>query len=216
MSEIVEALRELRKLAEEAGAKNRAEGEKLVREIVRRRKRIKKEFWEIGTALARLAEPAMYLSMGFKSFAQLLAGRELFGRSHAHRLVEVAKTFTREQALALGAEKAFALARYVAATPEDDLAGAMVDEDAPIGGKPVSAMSLRDLEAATKSVRQARANNRAKDPLERGARAAARAAQAALRRLGAEGARATVLRERGSWIVRVDLSVAAASAIARA
>ena len=204
MGETVEGLRELRRLAEAAAERNRRKGEGLVGEIERRKARIRREFWEIGVALSRLAEPAIYASMGFGSFGELLDGRGLFARSHAHRLVEVARTFTREQALALGAEKAFALTRYVAATPEQDIAGSLVEADARIDGKRLSAISLRQLEAATKAVR-GKGRKATRDPLERAARSAARGAQAALRKRGARGARASAVRADGVWVVRIEV-----------
>jgi len=150
--------------------------------------------------------------MGFGSFGELLEGRGLFARSHAHRLVEVARTFTKAQAISLGAEKAFALTRYVAATPEEDIAGSLVDADARIDGKRLSVISVREIEAATKGVR-AKGKRRVRDPLERAARSAARRAQAAVRKRGARGARASAVRTGGAWVVRIEVPMEAVEAI---
>jgi len=207
MAGTLKALQGLRKLAAANRAKLRSRGEELIAEIERRKARIAREFYEIGLALRELSDRPMYASLGYGSFGELLDGRRLFVRSQAHRLMDVARAFTRAQALALGAEKAYALTRFVAATPADDLASALVDADAAIDGKRVSAMSVRELRAATRRVRSGR-EKPPRDPEERAARAAARSAQAALRRRGARKALASAVRAEGEWVVRFDVPVA--------
>jgi len=207
MADGVKALRALRKQAAVASARLRRRGEALIAEVLRRKARVNREFYEIGIALGELAEARIYVALGYGSFAELLDDRRLFVRMVAHRFVAVAKAFTRAQALALGAEKAYALTRYCAATPADELASALVDADATIDGKRVSVISVRELRAASRAVR-ADGGGRARDPEERAARAAARGAQADLRRRGARGARTSVVRHEGEWTVRIEVPVA--------
>ena len=121
-----QGLTALRRLAEAAVERNRRIGERLIAEIERRRARIRKEFYEIGICLQQLAAPKIYAALGFASFGELLDGRGLLTRSQAYRLVAVVGGFTKEQALAIGAEKAYALTRYVAATPAEDVAAQLL------------------------------------------------------------------------------------------
>jgi hypothetical protein len=203
----LKALRSLRKQAAVATARLRRRGEELIAEVLRRKARVSREFYEIGMALGELAQARMYVALGYGSFGELLDDRSLFQRMHAHRLVAVARAFTRDQALGLGAEKAYALTRYVAATPADELASALVDADAAIDGKRVSVISVRELAAAARAIR-AEGRGGQRDPEERAARAAARAAQARFRRQGARGAVASAVRHEGAWVVRIDVPVA--------
>lgn len=212
MADVVEGLRELRKLAKANLSRLRRRAETLIAEIERRKARVSREFYEIGIALLELSQARVYGSVGYESFGQLVEDRRLFVRSHAYRLVAVARAFTRDQALALGAEKAYALTRYVAATPADELASALVDADAAIDGKRVSAISVRQLEAAARAVRAAGQKGRS-DPEERAARAAARTAQAALRRRGGRQVQATAVRGDGGWIVRIEVPVDAVARV---
>lgn len=111
-------------------------------------------------------------------------------------------------------EKAYALSRYVAATPADELASALVDADETIDGKRVSVISVRQLEAAARAVR-AQGQRRPREPEERAARAAARTAQAGLRRKGVRGATASAIRQDGAWIVRIEVAVSAIDKVVR-
>lgn len=214
MAGTLDALRELRRLAKANAKKLRRRGEELIAEIERRKPRIAREFHEIGRALQELAQPRIYLSMGYKSLGELLDGRRLMGRSSAYRLMAVAQAFTKAQALRLGAEKAYALTRYVAATPADDLASALVDADATIDGKKVSAISLRELEAAARAVRKP-ARSPKSDPEERAAHTAARTAQAGVRRMGVRSARAKAVRDGDEWVVCIEVPVEAVERLVR-
>lgn len=171
--------------------------------IARRVQRIKEDFFEIGLALKELEEKKLFVALGYATFDALIEARSPVGRSQAYKLIAIVKHVTREQALELGPEKAYALSRFVRATPEPDSVASVIDADIKVGGatRSVRAMSRREIEAATRSLTRAGKKPSAE---ERGARRAGREAQAELRK---RSVRATVTLEhvRGQWWAVVRL-----------
>ena len=195
--------------ARKEAERNRRRAEKLVAQIERAKHRIAESFYEIGTALVSLSEPRHYGALGYRSFTALLADRRFLSKATALSLMAVARSFRRSQALALGHAKAFALTRYVDATPVADVAHLLAEADAPIGGKPLSALSVRDLSRATASLRA----RRRRTPEERAAQRTAREAQTALRHRGATGLEVTPTRRDGAWWVRIELPLTSVPAL---
>jgi hypothetical protein len=174
--------------------------EELVRRIEELKARIGQSFYDMGAMLAELSAPSMYGALGFGSFEELLAARRLTSRMSALRLIEVARAFPREMALELGVEKAYALVRYAAATPAADVARELARVDAPIAGKRVRSASTREILAATRRLRGK--GSREVQAASPEVRRLARALQAALRKAGAKGARASgEQRDGAGWIV---------------
>ena len=135
------------------------------------------------------------------------------GLSQAKKLIEIVVSMPRDKALQIGPEKAYALARYTAATPELDTPALLIDEGASIAGKRVGDISVRELTAATGKVRAKAAGPKPRDPEEQPAKAAARKAQAELRKRGAKGATVEARRAKGGWWLRVEVPVEAAAAL---
>jgi hypothetical protein len=160
-------------------ATRRARGEALLALVERRKQRIVEDFYDIGLALRELRDDKLYEALGHPSFEALLDAHALMSSSSAKKLIAVVEHVSREQALRLGREKAYALVAYAAATPEADVPEELAARDAEIAGKKVSALSTRELEAAASDARR-----RAKPPTpkERAAEKARRAAVASLRR----------------------------------
>jgi hypothetical protein len=128
------------------------------------------------------------------------------GRSQAYKLIAIVKHLTREQALELGAERAYALSRFVRATPEPDTVASVIEGEIRVGRtkRAISEMSRREIEAATKSLTKAKKKPSAE---EREVRRSAREAQSALRKRAVR-ASVTVEHARGTWwaVVRLPAS----------
>ena len=101
-----------------------------------------------------------------------------------------------------GLEKAYALIRYAAATPADDVAATLAASNARIGGKSVRTATLRELVAATRRIAARRSS---RDPELRAARRRAGEAERAARGKGAEGAVVTARRQGGRIWLRIEV-----------
>ena len=197
-----------------ASEADRKRAESLVSLIERRKARIVEDFFEIGVALRALQRAKLYFSLGYATFAKMLAGRNLMGQTQASKLVAVADAYDRDQALALGLEKAYQLIRYTEATPEPDSPAFLLATHAKIGKKPIEAASVRELVDATR-VQQAKKHAKSIDPAEHEAQRRARALQAALRKRGAHRATVTSARIGRAWVLRVEVPVAEAKVLER-
>ncbi|RLB48458.1 MAG: hypothetical protein DRJ42_23190 [Deltaproteobacteria bacterium] len=187
-------------------AKNRKAAERLIAEIRKRQARFPEDFYRIGVALKALSQPALYGAVDHKSFKDLLRARGLVSPTRAYKLISVVAHYPEAQANDLGCEKAYAIIRYVAATPGEDLASDLVTENPIIGILPLDRMSVRQLDAATARVHR-RTARRTAAPEAKAARRAARDLQRRLRAAGAKSAKVEALRVAGKWRVRTDLTV---------
>ncbi|MBW2460527.1 MAG: hypothetical protein JRH11_02690 [Deltaproteobacteria bacterium] len=190
-----------------AVAKNKTKAERLIVQIQKRQARIAEDFYQIGVALKALSGPAVYQAAGHKSFKELLGARRLVKTTTAYKLIAVVDHYSKLQAQQLGLEKAYALTRFVAATPAADLAAVLVRENPLIGRIPLDRISVRDLNLATARVRRA-ATKPTADPEAKAARRTARALQRTLRAAGAGSAKVRAVRLEGEWHVRTDMKVA--------
>ncbi len=186
------------------GKGRREEAERLVQSILLRRRRIAEEFYAMGLELRELSRPEIYKVLGHASFGELLEKRKIVNRMTALRLISVVEALPIGAAIKLGLEKAYALVRYVEATPAADVAKDIFMRDALVGGKPISEATVREIVEATKQVRGERPRD-SRDPDAKEARGAARVLQRALRKAGAKGVTARGAWERGAWWVRVEM-----------
>jgi hypothetical protein len=128
--------------------------------------------------------------------------------SVAERLVEIVRSLTREQALAMGQKKAMAMVTLAAATPEDDTAAGLYRKKsiALPGGKKVSprSASANEIEEAATALRHRRSASAARNGNGNGAPARGRTTTAEertfaallekrLHQLGLERARVTAV-----------------------
>jgi hypothetical protein len=169
-----------RKVKARAASDKKARGEALLALIERRKQRIVEDFYDLGLALKELLDDELYVALGHRTFAELLSARNVVSASSAKKLIAVVEHVSREQALRLGREKAYALVAYAAASPEADVPSQLAAIDAEIAGKKVSALSTRDIEEAARRARQAA---RKPSPEEKAAERAGREAIAQLRGL---------------------------------
>ncbi|MGZ3421453.1 MAG: hypothetical protein ACXWUG_12325 [Polyangiales bacterium] len=150
------ALTQTKKLAAiETAAAKRAEA--LLSLIARRKSAIADAFYDIGEALREILKKKLYAPLGHASFDKLLAARKVIPASAAYQLIEVVESLPREKALAVGSEKAYALARFSAATANPDPPATLIDEGVPLGPKgrrkPIDEVTIAELEKATKKAR---------------------------------------------------------------
>lgn len=183
----------------------RARAEALVALVQRRKLRITEDFFDIGESLRELLRRKLYLPLGYASFDALVAARRLFGTTHARKLVAIVDSFSREQALGLGMEKAFAVISYAAATPAHEVPQLVITTG--IDGKPVESLSVRDIVAKARRVRRRRGAARALTPVEKEARIAAVRWQALLRKGGLHSAVANVRHTEGDVLIEVHVPV---------
>jgi len=160
--------------------------EDLVDLVRRRLSHIAEDFYDMGVALRELASPKLYTAVGCTSFEQLLAKYKLGSHTQAYRAMAVVKAFpNRDEAIALGFEKCAAILSYASATKKPDVARG-ITEAGKLAGKPLSELSVRDIDKETSRVRKIQ---RAKGPpTEREVRAS-RAARELKRWLGTHHAR---------------------------
>ncbi len=189
--------------------------EELLELIARRKARIAEDFFEIGQALREILKKKLYVALGYESFAELLTKRGVMSPRTADKLIEIAEAVPRTRAMELGQEKAYALARLVAATPELDSVESVLEKGVKVGGarKSVARASTRQVIETTRAVR---ASTTKPDPEQVAATKAARALQAAARAAGAKGATAVAARAAGGVGVELRLTLAAAEALVRA
>jgi len=202
---MVSAVAELHAAATEAQESSRRKAEALIANIARRMDRFAESFYEVGVALKELLEKKLHLALGYASFKEMLATRDVLGLTRAKQLLRVVETMDRETALQLGLEKAYALARYTAATPEEDTPAGLLAAGALVGGKPAGEATLREIQRATRDVRRKTAPTKAKDPEEKGAEDARQALSAWLVRRRVKGAEVEIRRRKGGLRIVVEL-----------
>jgi hypothetical protein len=150
-------------------AARRARATALLAQLERRKPHIVDEFHEMGVALGELLAQRLYEVLGHANFAEFLASRSLMALSTAKKLVAIAGHLDRDAAVKLGRERAYALVAYAAATPDAAEPATLAARDGEIGGKRLSTLSKREIEAETRAVR---GRGRSGSPAERARRAA--------------------------------------------
>ena len=129
--------------------------EELLALIERRTATIAESFYDIGEALREIHHKALHAALGFKSFEAMLERHSGIGRSQVYKLMAIARSLPRSRALALGTERAYALAALAHASAQPDTAASLLDTGLRVGGKQVdvSQLSARQLQSITRDVR---------------------------------------------------------------
>jgi len=189
------ALVTLKSAAQLERAAERSRAEELLAHVERNMGLITDAFFEIGAALTQLLNNRLYLALGYQTFAELLEQRHLMSQAQANKLIAVATLMPREAAVKLGAEKSYALTRYVqAASPTGGLARVL--EAGRVKGRPLESLTVRQLTELTREIRGPRPTQGSDALLE--ARRLARQAQATLRKRGLASLRAEATGSRGA------------------
>ena len=126
--------------------------------IARRKKEITEAFYDLGEALAELKTTDLIKALGRRTFAEVCSLDASISLTTAERLVEVATSMTREQALGMGQKKAMAMVALAAATPADDTAAGLFRKTSVAlpGGKTISprTASANAVEEAATAIRR--------------------------------------------------------------
>ncbi len=199
--------------AERVSTADKRRAEELLSVIGRRKQQISEAFYEIGLALRELQKRKLHVALGFSSFAAMLQARDVMSAAQAFKLIKLVASVPREQALAMGQEKAFALVRYAEATPEVDTPQILLETGTLPGGKRLADASVRELDAALKGMSSARKKKGKASPEELTAHGEAASLQAALRKLGAKDAVVTAARTGGDWWLRAHVRVASSAVL---
>ncbi|MFO0593422.1 MAG: hypothetical protein U0441_38125 [Polyangiaceae bacterium] len=194
--------------AHKLSAADKAKAESLLAEIARRKDRIAEDFYELGLALRELFKKELFRALGYKSFDAMLTSRDVVSPTTARRLIQLVSSMSRDEAIAYGQEKALALLDYAKATPEIDTPKTLMETGKLPDGKPVHKASVRDLKAAAKHVRTSTGKARV-DPASKEASSHAKALQTWLHSHGARGSNVTAVRSKGTYVLRVEMSLAA-------
>lgn len=166
---------------ERALAGNREKLAALEKLIRRRIGTVVESFYDIGVALTEIARGKLFAAAGHDSLEAYLAATKLISPTQAQKLMAIVKAVPREEALAAGPERSYALIGLARATPEPDSAVELIASGT-VAGQPAVKAPVRAIVAATKAERAkhpasaaAKAKAKADDAVVRGARALLRA-----------------------------------------
>ena len=160
---------------------NRQRCAQLVALIRRKMQDIRDGFFEIGTALADINNNALFKAAGYESLEALLEQEGFMGAAQARKLITISEHVDREDAIALGTEKAYALTRYSQALGNGGPVASLLKRNELVNGKRLKEASVRDLVQATRE-----AHGPARDGVAHQRARTAREAQAAVPEDGAE------------------------------
>jgi len=187
--------------------------EDLLAQIARAKARIAEDFYEIGEALREIQKKKLHVALGYKTFSEMLTKRKVMSIRSATKLIEIVDSVPRTKALDLGAEKAYALARLAAATPELDSVESILDQGVKVGGhrKKVTRLSTREIVQTAKALRPKKP-----DAAASAAAKAARGLQAAIRAAGGRGATATAKKVGSGFVVELLVPVSVVDPLVQA
>ena len=186
----------------------RSRANELLQFVERRKREITRAFYELGVALRELHEKKLWGALGYESFDAMLALREVMSGFQARKLIEVVRTFDREIASRLGAEKAYALARYVDRTKQDDDPAEYVLEGFPVGGrrKRIDQVTVREILRETQLVvSRQKGGHGESERARRDAESVARHVRARLAERTDHQSEVGLVFRKGSWRLRVEL-----------
>lgn len=169
----------------------------------------------VGVLLKALSGEPMLAALGCASFDDLLVTYDLPNRMTALKYIALAEHFGEAEAIALGAEKGYALVRYGQALPRPEKPALLLSRDAKLSG-----VLLRDspaaaiLRAARELAERQREGAAAEDDTAQEADRAVRRLGSKLRRAGAPGAKLKRVRRGGAWRVIIELDADEALALA--
>lgn len=194
-------------------ARNTARLAALLALIRRRMTEVVEGFYDLGEALREVLDKKLYAAAGHASLDAWLRAEKLMSVRQANKLVSVVRRVPREQALALGHERAYALVAYTDATPADDTPASLLAQSAKIGATPVAEASLREIQAATRTARSTakRAPTAAERTKTKADAATVKAVRAVLREAGIGRADVVVHRDG----VRIEISHTLAARLTR-
>ncbi|TAK22027.1 MAG: hypothetical protein EPO40_29030 [Myxococcaceae bacterium] len=155
---------------------------KALEALIRRRLvTVVESFYDVGEALSEVLRRKLYAAAEHASLEAWLGATKLLSVTQAMKLLAIVKHVPREQALAAGQERAYALIALASATPEPDSAAELIERGT-VEGQPAAQAPVRAIVAAAKAQRAkgpqtpaAKAKAKAEGAVERGVRAILRA-----------------------------------------
>ena len=133
--------------AREARRKKLAALQRLIR---RRLATVTESFYDVGVALREILEQKLYAAAGHASLGAYLGATKLLSLTLAEKLIAIVRQVPREDALAAGQERAFAMIALAAATPEADTAAELIAHGT-VDGEPAKTASVRAIRAEAKA-----------------------------------------------------------------
>jgi hypothetical protein len=189
---------------ENALKRHKQAGQDALRSIALNQRTVSDAFYDIAISLNVLRQKEVYVALGYESFDAVIPSTGL-SRSLCFQLVQLPEHFSRDTAISLGPDRSRALIRYVNATPEEDDAETLAREDAVIAGKPLSELTVDEIDQAA---REATPPEKQKTrPGEKEAHEVRRAVQKKLEKLKAN---VQVKRSKGAWVAVVTMPVESA------
>ena len=173
--------------------------------IERRLSAIRESFFDVGEALVQIRDGALWkvAKPRSKSFDDYLRRKAWFTRSFANEQIDVAGTYQRASAQALGAARAVELIKYAAVKDRDPAAADRIARGGVIEGKRLHDLEVEDL----RELRRAAGKKRKVGSAEREARRRARQLDEWLADRGFPGAVARAVEREDGWIVRTNVDV---------
>lgn len=155
---------------------------KALEALIRRRLvTVVESFYDVGEALAEVLRRKLYAAAEHASLEAWLKATKLLSVTQAMKLLAIVKHVPREQALAAGQERAYALIALASATPEPDTAAELIERGT-VDGQPAAQAPVRAIVAAAKAQREkgaqtpaAKKKAKADGAIEKGVRAILRA-----------------------------------------
>ncbi len=183
--------------------------EELLAQIATSKGRIAQEFYSLGTALRELLRKKLFVTLGCKTFVEMLEQHGVMGKSQAYKLIDVVENYSKRQALELGLEKAHGLVRLAAATAAAETGADIVRVGAVVRGqrRGVEKLSAAEIVREARRTRQLRKNAR-RDPARHAAEEIARSTEKQLRARGVSKATVVARKGKGGWMARVECEVA--------
>jgi hypothetical protein len=205
------------KVAERARAANEERARELVALVRDKLRTASSAFYDIGVALAQLAEPALYAALGYTSFASMVRAELGFSNDKAREWIAVARGLKRNTALALGPSRAAAVVELAKATAEHDTPEEVAQGEVVVRGrrKPVRPkdLSAREIARAAAAVRR---SQRAKSPVDDDDQAWLERVIVKLRKLDPHArARFVTLRRKGESVTRAGVIEASVESLRR-
>lgn len=189
---------------------SRISAEELITRIERGKVGVAQAFHDIGRCLRELLDKKLYAALGFASFEAMLEGRALMGPTQAAKLIEVSSLFSKRDAVRLGPEKAYALARHVVRTKQKDDPAEYLLAGFPVGGRrrPIDEVTVREIFDATRTAVSRQHGERGEsERAKRDAESIRRKVHAALSKRSGREVDVRVHFRRGGWRLVVELPV---------
>ena len=181
-----------RDVIEETRARAKAVRTARVNELValirRRMSAAVEAFYDVGVALIEIVDERLYLAAGHKNLDTFLRAHKLMARTQAFKLMAVARSVPREEALRIGLERSYALMAYTKETPEPDSPASLVEAGATFGGKPVISASRRAIDQKRREVHDEKPKSKATSARDALREKGVRWLTASLKRAGLKGA----------------------------